>query len=330
MNIFIDTNVFLSFYHLTNDDLEELRKLFVLLEKDEIALFLPSQVVDEFWRNRENKIAAAIKSLKEQKLNLQFPQLCKDYEEYPKLREYQKEYEKQHSILLKKITDDVESNTLKADEIIEELFDKATFIESSDEIISKARLRMDVGNPPGKDGSLGDAINWESLLTDVPKNEDLYFIADDKDYFSVLDENKPKEFLAYEWVEEKNSDIHFYRRLAPFFKEHYPDIKLASDIEKEINIRKFVTSRAFVTTHSAVEKLNKYEDFSVPQVSEIVNAALSNNQINWIIGDTDVHEFLTKILTIYKDNIEEDKLVLLSEELNKYIEDEETSSEIPF
>ena len=90
MNLFIDTNVFLSFYHLTSDDLEELNKLSVLLEQGQVSLFIPKQVITEFKRNRENKISAATKRLKDQKLNLQFPQLCKDYEEYTKLRELQK------------------------------------------------------------------------------------------------------------------------------------------------------------------------------------------------------------------------------------------------
>ena len=35
MNLFIDTNVFLSFFHLSNDDLEEIHKLAVLIEKGE-------------------------------------------------------------------------------------------------------------------------------------------------------------------------------------------------------------------------------------------------------------------------------------------------------
>jgi len=30
--LFIDTNVFLSFYHLTNEDIEELRKVIALIK----------------------------------------------------------------------------------------------------------------------------------------------------------------------------------------------------------------------------------------------------------------------------------------------------------
>lgn len=66
MNLFIDTNIFLSFHHYTSDDLEELRKLAVLARQGEVELLLPKQVVDEFKRNRAGKIADALKRLREQ------------------------------------------------------------------------------------------------------------------------------------------------------------------------------------------------------------------------------------------------------------------------
>jgi len=316
MNLFIDTNVFLSFYHLTSDDLEELRKLTVLIEKRIITLFLPDQVVDEFRRNREVKIADAIKRLKEQKLNLQFPQLCKDYDEYPKLRELQKEYEKHHAALLKGVAEDVENNSLKADEIIDGLCQKSSSIETTEELVSKARLRMEIGNPPGKNGSLGDAINWEALLGTVPENEGLYLVADDRDYYSSLDENKPKEFLVKEWKNKKSSDVIFYRRLSTFFKEHYPDIKLASELEKELLIKSLSSSSNFATTHTVIAKLSKYGDFTTAQANEIAEAALANNQVLWIISDSDVFVFLSTLIESHKDKITEKTYVLLSEKLD--------------
>ena len=60
MNIFIDTNVYLSFYHLSSDDLEELKKLVVLAREGKVVLLLPEQVIDEFRRNRAAKIADAL------------------------------------------------------------------------------------------------------------------------------------------------------------------------------------------------------------------------------------------------------------------------------
>ena len=41
MYLFIDTNIFLSFYHFTKEDLEELKKLGVLLKQKKVILYLP-------------------------------------------------------------------------------------------------------------------------------------------------------------------------------------------------------------------------------------------------------------------------------------------------
>ena len=60
MYLFIDTNVYLSFYHYSKDDLDELHKLSALVERNEIQLLLPQQVIDEFWRNHESKLHDAI------------------------------------------------------------------------------------------------------------------------------------------------------------------------------------------------------------------------------------------------------------------------------
>lgn len=203
MHLFIDTNILLSFYHLTSDDLEELRKLVVLLKQNKVRLYLTNQVIDEFSRNRESKIADAIKRLKDQKLSLQFPPMCKDYPEYNELRELQKGYDEKHAALLSKLNADIAARNLRADEVIEELFDEAIRLTTDDEVTSRARLRVDVGNPPGKNGSLGDAINWELLLAEVPKKEDLYFVTEDRDYVSALDENLFKDFLLDEWKKKR-------------------------------------------------------------------------------------------------------------------------------
>lgn len=315
VNLFIDTNVFLSFYHLTNDDLEEIHKLTVLIEKKEVTLWLTEQVKDEFKRNRENKISEAIKKLKEQSTKPQFPQICKDYDEYPQIRELHTQYLQKLASLTKKVTDDVNGRTLKADEKIAELFEKAKIIDTTEDLINKARLRMDVRNPPGKDGSLGDAINWEGLLNSVDDNQKLYLVADDKDYYSVLDENKLKEFLSDEWKNKKSENVVFYRRLSQFFKEHYPSIKLASEIEKELTIRSLVNSSNFSSTHYAISKLTKYAEFNKSQVNELIQACIDNAQINWIISDADVEEFYKSILSNHEKLIESELLEKLREVL---------------
>lgn len=315
MNLFIDTNVFLSFYHLSNDDLEEIHKLVVLLDKGDLKLWLPLQVKDEFQRNRENKIADALKKLKEQQKKPQFPQICKDYPEYEEIREHQKQYERKLSSLIKKVSDDIAEKSLKADEKISELFEKASLINPHVDLIMKAKLRMDVGNPPGKDGSLGDAINWESLLLHIPMGEDLHLVADDKDYYSVLDENALKDFLIDEWTSNNKSDVKFYRRLSQFFKEHYPDIKLAAELEKELAIKELVNSSNFASTHSAISKLQKYAEFNKSQSNELAQVGISNSQINWIFCDDDVLAFYKSLIDNHGHDIEDELVEKLQAEI---------------
>ncbi len=305
-NLFIDTNVYLSFYHLSNDDLEEIHKLAVLIKSEEIKLWVTQQVKDEFYRNREIKIQDAIKKLSDHKIKGVFPQFCKDYDEYAELKELQKTYGTLHSKLLKSITEDAIEHKFNADDRIKELFKLAEYVETTDEILSEAKFRLAVGNPPGKNGSLGDAINWEAILSEIPIDEDLYFVADDKDYYSVLDENRPKDFLLADWKEFNKSDLFFYRRLSQFFKEHYPEIKLASELEKEIEIKNLAQSGNFARTHTVINKLSKFEGFSQTQVNQLVEIALSNDQVTWIFGDEDVYEFYTALLDRHADAIDDD------------------------
>ena len=229
MNLFIDTNIYLSFYHFSSDDLDELNKLAIIMAERKVTLYLPDQVLDEFQRNRETKISQSLKHLKTQKLNLQFPQLCKDYPEYAIMRDFQRQFDQAHSELLRKLSSDITARTLKADKTIDMLFEQATKIPTTPELIEKARFRIEIGKPPGKKGSLGDAINWESLLSAVPSNE-LYFVSDDGDFCSAIDENLFSEYLKSEWQNKKGTSLSFFKRLSQFFKDTLPDIKLSGEL----------------------------------------------------------------------------------------------------
>src|SRR5438093_13660560 len=106
MNLFVDTNTFLSFYHFSSDDLDQLRKVIDLIKSGQIRLILPEQVRDEFWRNRDVKIADALKTAREQLFSKQFPQMWKDYDGYKALRGLLRAYEEAHRGLLQAITND--------------------------------------------------------------------------------------------------------------------------------------------------------------------------------------------------------------------------------
>jgi hypothetical protein len=59
-HVFIDTNIFLFFFHVSKVDLDELEKLRVLIRPGEIKLWIPDQVRNEISRNRDSIVATAL------------------------------------------------------------------------------------------------------------------------------------------------------------------------------------------------------------------------------------------------------------------------------
>ncbi len=296
MQLFIDTNILLSFYSLNQEDLAELRKSIDAIERQQITLLITDQIIDEFNRNREQRIEGAIKSLRTQNFNPQFPQLCEDYPEVEILRSSLKQYEQAHGALTTRIIADIKAKNLQADRIIYSLFSLSTKLTVTSNILDRARLRMSVGNPPGKNNSLGDAINWECLLDETPTGEDLFLITGDKDYCSALNEDDLSDFLLDEWTHKKQTKINFYKRLSSFCKEQFPEIAIASVRDKEFLIRDFVNSQSIADTQKAIAKLSYYQEFTAAQVNTIVAAAISNRQVIWSIEDNLVRSFLSTIV----------------------------------
>lgn len=292
VNLFIDTNIFLGFYQLTQDDLEELRKLTVLIKDGRIRLLLPQQVVDEFYRNRDSAIANGLKLLRNAKIDNQFPQFCHEYDEYKVIRKAMAVYKDQKSVLINKLQKDVEERKLKGDEIIDELFSQGDKIDVTSEIVDNAILRHRKGNPPGKKDSYGDSINWICLLESVPQGENLSIISDDSDYASATNVDKINPFLYDEWTTNKRSEVFLFKRLSAYFSENFPKIKLASELEKELAIEAFVNSQNFNRTHSTIRQLRRYTEFNKGQVDDILRGSIENGQISRIVDDNDVKTFL--------------------------------------
>ncbi len=155
---------------------------------------------------------------------------------------------------------------------------------------------------------IGDAINWEALLESVNDKEDIHFISDDKDYRSPLNDESFNQFLFDEWGDRKKSKIVFYRQLTKFFKDKYPDINLASELEKALSIRELATAGSYASTHFIIADLAKFGDFAPAQANEIIKAAISNNQVYAIAGNEDVHEFLNDVIDEHETEIDPDDL----------------------
>jgi hypothetical protein len=284
----------------------------VLIDHGRLKLYVTDQVRDEFRRNRENKFAEAMKKFTEGGLPDQFPQVCKDFvAEYDEMRAAIRSFKGARDRLLKKVNEDFENEALKADEIIKVLFQKAVKIQATAETLQKAQVRRLRGNPPGKgQGPIGDEINWECLLGTIEEKTDLYVIAEDEDWRRSKDGDKLRPFLRWEWERSKKSEIFYYRGLTSFFKDKFPEIKLAKELEKDIAIKKLSTSGAYSETREALRQLAKHGDFTTAQMTAIVTASNTNGQIYRLGDDRDVVEYMEKILdlkntTLPSDEIEE-------------------------
>jgi PIN domain len=299
MQLFIDTNIFLSFYTLNQEDLAELGKLAELVAIGEVTLLITDQILDEFYRNREQRIEGALKSFYSQAFNAQLPQICEDYVETNHLRTTLKEYEQAHNTLVERISIDIKAKNLSADRLLHYFFDQGTKLAIDTDLVARARLRMNVGNPPGKNNSLGDAINWECLLTAVPDDTDLFLISGDKDFSSPLAEDDLSGFLQDEWERRKRSTIYFYRRLSSFLREKLPEIGMANLRDQDFFVRELANSRSIADVHKNITKLAIYPEFTAAQVNGIVLAVLHNQHVAWSSEESNIHNFLLDLITRY-------------------------------
>ena len=74
------------------------------------------------------------------------------------------------------------------------------------------------------------------------------------------------------------------------------------------------SSSTFVNTHQVIAKLSKYDELSNKQTKKLVEIAINNSQVRWILEDEDIADFY---LNIYKKLNDEDDKVQLEKVLNQ-------------
>jgi len=295
-NVFIDSNIWLSLYSFSSDDLDQFMKLKDLIGRD-LTIWLPEQVCHEVGRNRENKIKDTMNRFESWKFEI--PNIVKGYPQYEELCKQVNMLNKDHKYLIAQIKHDSSLKSLQADKAISEIFELCTRIPTSADIINSAYLRYNIGDPPGKDSKYGDAVNWLSLLQSVPNGEDFFFIGADGDFQSILDKDRFNQFLLDEWQERKKSDLFFFKSLTEFFNTHLKAIQLKNeliaDTEKNSLISNLESSWSFMQTHSVVGNLSKFNTWTDEQKQRILEAVKNNSQVGLISGDDDVASFLDSL-----------------------------------
>lgn len=295
MHVFIDTNILLNFFHFTKEEIDTLSNVFASHTHGAATVHLTEQVCDEFFRNRENRIKDALKKFKDVKFAAQLPAFMKQYEEYEQIRKKSTELQELAKAISHKVDFDVIENRLLTDTLIKEILANSKPIPTTPALYLKAKMRVALGNPPGKNGSLGDSVNWIALLDTVPNGENLYVISEDGDYYSTLDENRPHPFLKSEWNNKKHAELFVYRTLSSFLKEHFDGVAFSYDKDKDALIEGLGESGSFIVTHHLISKLEQFSYFSLKEVQRILAAATSNNQFRLIATDDDIHTFLKRV-----------------------------------
>ncbi|POG11475.1 hypothetical protein BGP84_17700 [Pseudomonas putida] len=206
LQVFIDTNILLNFYEFSEDKLETLDEFTELVGPNAISLHLPKQVENELKRNRESKLQVAINNFNNAQLPTGVPHHMRGTEAARQYDEAIKSARKAKKLLIANAASLALSNQLEVDTKIKKLFEKATHHAEDDDLYNQAITRMHKGNPPGKQGNIGDRYIWETLLARIPDG-DLFIVSKDGDYASPLTTDKtirPLSFLSDEWSETKN------------------------------------------------------------------------------------------------------------------------------
>jgi predicted nucleic acid-binding protein len=299
-HLFIDTNVFLNFYAYSNDDLEQLTKLVEILKTKAIKLYVTQQVVDEFYRNRDSRLSESFDKFRPFG-NETCPRFMTGLPEHKAFSITLTAYKDARKLLQEKARAQADSRELLADRLFSRIVEQSKVIAIDNDAYAQASRRARLGNPPGKSAvNIGDQLNWELLLANVPNGSDLHVITKDSDYSSTLDPSQPKMFLRDEWEAAKQANLRIYEQISLFFKNNYPDEEFSLEIEKRESIDAFTQSGNFASTHLAIVRLNPYVDFLTPEeAEEVMQGALSNNQIAWIASDSDVEGFLRRMHAVH-------------------------------
>ena len=277
--LFPYANIFLSFFEFGKDDLVEMDKAVKLISDGNIKLYTNSHLFREVKRNREARIASGFNKIDTMKYGGSFPSYCSEYPEMTEIKQKLRDISALHSSMIEKIRSDIKNRSLKADLLIKEMFLKAQHKEVEFDIIQRARHRCELGEPPGKKGSIGDAIHWECLLDQCKFRIDI--VSHDGDFASDLDPTSINPVLSDEWRQRKNSSsISLFVGLTSYFKSRFPQVELSKEFEKDEAIAQLVLSSSFAETHKLVAMLSKHKFFTQNQISYLFRALVDNDQVN--------------------------------------------------
>lgn len=187
MRILIDTNIFLDFYRSNKTPVNIFSTLLENIDK----FILTDQIIQEFERSRESVIKGIKQKFQlESKLENFSSSYLQNLAAFKELIEIQKQYKAKQKEVSQSIDEILKNPSLDpiADyfkEFVNESLRSSIVYYTTDEIMRKAKIRKNIGNPPTSEKfSLGDEINWEIVLENI--KEDIIIVGRDNTYANNL------------------------------------------------------------------------------------------------------------------------------------------------
>ncbi|MBI4782502.1 MAG: DUF4935 domain-containing protein [Oscillatoriophycideae cyanobacterium NC_groundwater_1537_Pr4_S-0.65um_50_18] len=205
--VFIDANVYLSFF---DSNKPGLKKLLDSLMEIKDSLFIGSQIVNEVNRNKldvaQRSLLNHFKDLSNIKkinlpehLELKSANLQNWNSQSKEIHEKQKTLQKELEELIHKTLKEIMCSGDKVSQTFHLLFKGA--LEASEQEIQAARYRREIGNPPGKPNDpLGDQVSWEQFLNCSSSSDNIWIITKDLDYYTAFKDRRYLNAFLYSRV----------------------------------------------------------------------------------------------------------------------------------
>lgn len=224
MKVFIDANIYLNFYTGLYTNISPLEELLNLVNEGKVELLATEQILNEVNRKKEKLSLSTISKLQkyETELKKSLPDKKKVLPRWESIRKINEKYNQDISAEIEVIRGEVNKSISpggEVDKLLEALFEKATVYNISPSVLQQAKLRYDLGNPPKKnDNSLGDAINWELLLSNSKQEDNIVLVCNDGDFKTEKHDGSIglMGFLEKEWQIKIGSDIRLFSKITEF------------------------------------------------------------------------------------------------------------------
>lgn len=268
--IVLDTNILLNLFRYSKDTR---KKFFTVLNSYKSRLWLPYQVIREYYKNRDKVIKDSTKEIVqlEKIIKDKLDDILTEVKKYNKkiqsiddLKKIIEKTEKDTDAKIKNLKENNESiGTLEEENIkiesdildlIEDKYEEKYEYENIEEIIKEGDRRIQNQCPPGykdiekseryKDYQVnGDYLIFDSIITYAKENKkSIIFITDDvkEDWFQEVngEKNGGRKELLQEFYEKTNQLLLIYSSegFINYYNKGNPGQKVSEEIVKEIEI----------------------------------------------------------------------------------------------